>query len=243
MRLGILADIHCNVAALDRALYELEGQVDDLLLAGDAVLQYRFSNEVMERIRDFDIAYVAGNHELALLNKHSRAALSAPNVRADSVEVMAAAPMALERRVSGKTLLMVHASPFAPHNDYLYPGSPELARCDELGVNLLVLGHTHQAMAVRVGRTLVVNPGSLGQGGDPNHPGLLSYGVLDTASEEFTVHRFAEAQRPSLPSANEEADSRSAEAWLGSPGQRCGSSPNQEVSNETRDGHPQSQTT
>jgi predicted phosphodiesterase len=45
-------------------------------------------------------------------------------------------------------------------------------------------------MATRVGRTLVVNPGSLGQRGDPDHPGLVSYAVLDTDSDEVTIHRF-----------------------------------------------------
>jgi Icc-related predicted phosphoesterase len=46
-------------------------------------------------------------------------------------------------------------------------------------------------MATRVGDTLVVNPGSLGQGGDPHHPGMVSYAILDTDSEEVIVHRFA----------------------------------------------------
>jgi putative phosphoesterase len=192
VRLGILADVHCNAPALASALDALDGEVDDVLFAGDAVLQYRFSNEVIECIRDSDLAYVVGNHELTLLGAHGRTALSAPHIRAANVDWMANAPTSHERRVSGKTLLMVHASPFAPYSDYLYPGSPELARCAELDVDLLVLGHTHQPMAVRVGRTLVVNPGSLGQGGDPNHPGMLSYGVLDTDSEEFVVHRFAD---------------------------------------------------
>ena len=86
---------------------------------------------------------------------------------------------------------MVHASPFAPYSDYLYPGSPLLARCAEIDADILVLGHTHVPMAERVGTTLVVNPGSLGQGGDPDYPGMVTYAVLDTESEEVTIHRFA----------------------------------------------------
>jgi putative phosphoesterase len=191
MLLGIISDVHCNVAAMDRAVTELDDMVDDILFAGDAVLQYRFSNEVVERVRDHGITYVAGNHELTLL-EHGQRALSAPTVRAHNVEQMAAAPLRHERLVSGKRLLMVHASPFAPYDDYLYAGSPQLARCAELDVDFLVLGHTHVAMAARIGRTLVVNPGSLGQRGDPDHPGMLSYAVLDTDSDEVVIHRFAE---------------------------------------------------
>lgn len=190
MLIGIVSDVHCNVVAMKRAMAELSQTVDTILVAGDAVLQYRFSNEVIEIIRDNDLPYVAGNHEAILLSEHGQRARSAPHVRQDNVEFMAAAPRQVEMRVSGKDLLMVHASPFAPYSDYLYPGSRQLAQCAELDVDILVLGHTHVPMAERIGRTLVVNPGSLGQGGDPAHPGMVSYAILDSDSDEVTIHRF-----------------------------------------------------
>jgi putative phosphoesterase len=194
MLLGIMSDVHCNAKAMERALDELSAHVDDVWLAGDAVFQYRFSNEVIESIREHDITYVVGNHELTLLSQDGERARSAPNVRRHNVDFMAEAPKQLETLISGKRLLMVHASPFAPYSDYLFPGSPELARCAELEADILVLGHTHVPMAARVGSTLVVNPGSLGQGGDPEHPGMVSYAVLDTDSEEVTIHRFKNPQ-------------------------------------------------
>ena len=192
MLLGIMSDVHCNATAMELAVKELGDTVDDVLLAGDAVLQYRFSNEVIEMIREHDMAYVVGNHELTLLSEHGVRARSAPEVRGKNLDFMAAAPKEWEQQVSGKRILMVHASPFPPYSDYLYPGSPQLARCAELDVDILVLGHTHVPMATRVGSTLVVNAGSLGQGGDPAHPGKVSYAVLDTDSEEVTIHRFAD---------------------------------------------------
>jgi putative phosphoesterase len=194
MLLGIMSDVHCNAQAMRRALDELSGHVDDVLLAGDAVLQYRFSNEVIETIRDHGITYVVGNHELTLLSQDGERARAASGVRRRNLDFMAESPTQHERQVSGKRLLMVHASPFAPYSEYLFPGSPELARCGEVDADILVLGHTHIPMAERVGTTLVVNPGSLGQGGDPAHPGMLSYAVLDTDSEEVTIHRFSNPQ-------------------------------------------------
>jgi putative phosphoesterase len=191
MLLGIMSDVHCNAQAMGLALEALSPTVDEVWLAGDAVLQYRFSNEVIESIRDHGITYIAGNHEMTLLSEHGERARSAPQVRPRNVDFMAAAPYRHERRVSGKRLLMVHASPFAPHSDYLHRGSPELARCADLDADILVLGHTHVPLAERVGTTLVVNPGSLGQGGDPDFPGMLSYAILDTDSEEVTIRRFA----------------------------------------------------
>ena len=51
MRLGIISDVHCNHEALRIALDRM-GPVDELLCAGDAVYQFRFSNEVMGILRD-----------------------------------------------------------------------------------------------------------------------------------------------------------------------------------------------
>jgi putative phosphoesterase len=191
MLIGIVSDVHCNGPAMDRAVASLSPTVDTILVAGDAVLQYRFSNEVLEIIREHDLPYVAGNHEAILLSEHGVRARSAPHVRRENLDFMAAAPKEWEMKVSGKSLLMVHASPFPPYSDYLFAGSPQLARCASLDVDILVLGHTHVPMATRVGDTLVVNPGSLGQGGDPHHPGMVSYAILDTDTEEVIVHRFA----------------------------------------------------
>jgi putative phosphoesterase len=191
MQVGIISDVHCNSAAMNLAVEELSGTVDELLLAGDAVLEYRFSNEVIESVREHSITYIAGNHEMTLLGEHGHRARAAPQVRQRNLDFMAEAPARRELRVSGKRLLMVHGSPFAPFGDYLYPGSPQLARCADVDADILVLGHTHVPMATRVGSTLVVNPGSLGQGRDPDHPGMVSYAILDTDSEEVTIRRFA----------------------------------------------------
>jgi putative phosphoesterase len=198
MLVGIMSDVHCNAAAMSQALDALSGTVDEVLLAGDAVLQYRFSNEVIELVRDHGITYVVGNHEMTILSDDGVRARTAPHVRARNVEFMAAAPKQHDMRYSGKRLLMVHASPFAPFNEYLYPGSPQLARCADVDADIVVLGHTHVPMATRVGTTLVVNPGSLGQGGEPGQPGMVSYAILDTDSEEVTIHRFPNPLLPSL---------------------------------------------
>lgn len=190
MRLGIMSDVHCNSAAMQLALDELAGSVDEVVLAGDAVLQYRFSDPVVEGIRRHDIRYIQGNHEMALLGDGGRRALAGPEIHRPNVEFMAEAPKRIRTRCSGKSVLVVHGSPFAPYGEYLHRGSPGLARCAELDVDVLILGHTHVPMTARVGNVLVVNPGSLGQCGDPGHPDMVSYAVLDTDSEEVVFHRF-----------------------------------------------------
>jgi putative phosphoesterase len=194
MRVGIVADIHCNHEALRIAL-ERMGDVDELLCAGDAVYQFRFSNEVMDLLRERNARYIRGNHEEVLLGKWGERALSADWVRTDARDYMAAQAATIETRVNGKTLVMVHGSPFEPHNEYIYPNSPALRRFHEIDADYVILGHTHYQMAERVGRGLVINPGSAGEARDPRNGFALSYAILDTQSDEVTFENFPDPTR------------------------------------------------
>ena len=190
MLLGVISDVHCNVEALDRAVSDLQGRVDEILLAGDAMYEYRFSNEVVDVARRLSMRYVLGNHELVLLSPLGERARAAPGVDPDHLAFLSTVPTRLETQVDGKRLCMVHASPWAPYNDYLYASNRLFQRCDELDVDFLVLGHTHVPMVERFGRTLVINPGSLGESREAGHNRLVSYAVVDTSSEEVEIVRF-----------------------------------------------------
>lgn len=194
MRIGIVADIHCNHEALAVAL-ERMGPIDELLCAGDAVYQFRFSNEVMELLRERDARYVLGNHEEVLLGRWGQRARSAPSVRHENLAYMQAQPFNLDVQVNGKRLYMVHGSPWEPYDEYIYPNSPALARLGRIGSDFIVLGHTHYCMAVRANRSLIINPGSCGEARDHRNNFRLSYAVLDTASEDVTFGHFDDPTR------------------------------------------------
>ncbi len=85
---------------------------------------------------------------------------------------------------------MVHGSPFEPHNEYIYPNSPSLSRLATIDADYVILGHTHYQMAERVGRTLVINPGSAGEARDARNAFQLSYAVLDTETDEVRLRRL-----------------------------------------------------
>lgn len=197
MRIGIVSDIHCNHEALAIALDRM-GDVDELLCAGDAVYQFRFSNEVIEMLRERDARYVLGNHEDVLLSEWGERARSLPSVRADALAYMATQPRRIDTTVNGKSLVMVHGSPFEPHNEYIYPNSPSMSRLAELDVEYVVLGHTHYQMAERIGRTLIINPGSAGEARDGRNGFLLSYAILDTASGEVTFDNYQDPTRAAV---------------------------------------------
>jgi putative phosphoesterase len=196
MRLGIVSDIHCNIDALKLAL-ERMGPVDELLCAGDAFYEYRFSNEVIELLRERGARYVLGNHENVLLGSSGVRAREAATVRQDNVAWVRDQPWSIEVDVGGKRLVMVHASPMEPFTQYVYPNSPELRRLAQIDADYVILGHTHTQMAERVGRAMVINPGSTGEARDIANGRRFSYAVLDTATDELLFDNFVPGDGPS----------------------------------------------
>jgi putative phosphoesterase len=196
MRLGIVSDIHCNIAALELAIARM-GDVDELLCAGDAFYEYRFSNEVIALLQSTGARYVLGNHEAVLLDHRGVRAREAPAVDQTKVAWVAEQPLSIEVDVGGgKKLLMTHASPLEPGTQYVWPKSPELARLAEVEADYVILGHTHTQMAERVGRALVINPGSTGEARDHSNGRRLSYAVLDTVTGEVLIDNFSVGDPP-----------------------------------------------
>lgn len=194
MRIGIVSDIHCNIAGF-RAALEAMGAVDQLFCAGDSVFQFRWSNEVVELLRDLRARVVLGNHEETILSPDGERALSSPKVRQDLVEWMRRQPYRLETEVDGKRVLMVHGSPWGNWKDYHYPHEPVWTRAATLDCDTLIVGHTHYKMAQRFGSTLVINPGSAGDPRDHRNGFQLSCAVWETTTDEVTFYDFPDPTR------------------------------------------------
>lgn len=190
VKLGVVSDIHGNISALRTAIDALVPVVDELLVAGDAFSDHRFSNDVIDEIRARGARYVLGNHEMSLLGPSGVRARNSARVGKDNLDFVSSQPLQIRVQVDGKSLLMVHGSPWEPFGDYLARNNPKFNRCDELEADFLITGHTHTAFTARFGRTLVVNPGSLGKSDDPDRRSSVTYAVLDTSSEEVELHEF-----------------------------------------------------
>ena len=138
------------------------GDVDELLCLGDCVSHIRFSNEVISILRDRGARVVLGNHDTEYLT-HVAGGPSQKGVADDAlVDWLRGQPERIEMQVAGKTLLMVHATPWS--YDYVYPRSPQMKRFAEVEADFVLGGHTHTPFAGRIGRPLVINPGSAGHG-------------------------------------------------------------------------------
>ncbi len=210
MKLGLIADVHGNIEGLRLALDRM-GPVDELVCAGDAVYQFRFSNDVIGALRERGARYILGNHERVLLSHWGDRVRANPTVRRDLVDYMASRPYHEEAVVDGKKLVVVHGSPFDPYDEYLYPNSPNLQKLARIDAGYIVLGHTHYHMAERVGRALVINPGSAGEPRDHRNQFRLSCAVLDTQSGEVTFHHVDDPTRPKVDPAHIPAPSTAAQ--------------------------------
>jgi putative phosphoesterase len=189
LKLGIVSDLHCNIDGLDRALEEM-GSIDALLCLGDSIYQYRFSNAVIGRLRELDALTIQGNHEETFLGTAGARARSSADIDRQLLGWLAERPHRHELRVDGKRILMVHSTPWEPRGAYIQPTSSELQRFGETDADIVLYGHTHRPVVRRIGRVLVVNPGSAGESRDPRNGGRLSCAVLDTVTEEVVMRDF-----------------------------------------------------
>jgi putative phosphoesterase len=202
MVIGVVSDVHCNEATLRRAFEAMvEQQVDEILVAGDLMLEYRFSNAIVELIQEFGARAVLGNHDLTLLGRDGERARSAAAVNPAAVAWLADQPLQLRASCDGSRLLMLHGSPWEPYYEYLFPASPRLAAADELDADIVVLGHTHVPFVRAVGDCLVVNPGTTGM---PRGAGArCTFAIIDTAAKDAEIRAVDD-----LPAQDRDATAR-----------------------------------
>ena len=194
MKLGIVSDLHCNLQGLEMAL-ELMGPIDQLWCAGDSVFQFRWSNEIVARLRELGARTILGNHEDTILGLDGVRALAGPKIDPELVAWMRSRPYRHEETVDGKRVLMTHGSPWEPWKDYIYPHEATWGKAASLECDVLIVGHTHYKMAQRFGGVLVINPGSAGDPRDHRNEFQLSCAVWDSTSGEVTFHDYKDPTR------------------------------------------------
>jgi putative phosphoesterase len=190
MRIGIVSDIHADARSLRRALEDM-GSIDTILCAGDSISEYRFCPETVEVLRDNQVRCIQGNHEAVLLGGRNPQYLKKCQAEysPDLLEFLSTAPFTLEMNRDGARILVTHASPLPPYEDYVYAGSPVLRQVGSLPYEFIILGHTHMPMVHKTDGVTVINPGSCSQPRDQDRRG--SYAILDTSVMEVEIRRFA----------------------------------------------------
>jgi putative phosphoesterase len=197
MRVGIISDIHGNSFGLAAVLADLDQQgVDCVLGAGDMVGYYPFVNEVFELIRLREITWILGNHECYLLGKLTvqperwqsyNLNYVSRTLQDDHKEWLTQLPTLRYLDLDGARWILCHGSPWAV-DEYIYPNYNYFERFIREEADVVVMGHTHIPMIRRVGRVLLINPGSCGQPRDGNP--LAAYALLDTRTYQVEIRRM-----------------------------------------------------
>jgi putative phosphoesterase len=170
VKLGLISDVHADLERLLLALDLLDGHgVEHILCAGDLVSKGRQGDAVVALLRRREIPCVLGNHDedAPLYQEMYRMVSSSPMVLTpQTLAYLAELPLTRQFTFTGKTLMLAHGTVWN-NNEYVYANprsqtlqltvqSARLARVD-----LVVLGHTHEPMAVDTGDVWVYNPGSV----------------------------------------------------------------------------------
>lgn len=206
MKLALLGDIHGNALALQAVLASVSAcGVEKLLITGDMVGYYFAPLKVLELLQPWDRVVVRGNHEDMLSAARTDPAFLAQvdarygnglrtaikQLDEQQLDEMCSLPHRLELAIDGCRILLCHGAPW-DNNQYVYPDAQSelLALCAVQTFDLVVLGHSHYPMQKKIGRTLVVNPGSVGQPRD-RQPGA-HWAVFDTVSRslEFRQEQY-----------------------------------------------------
>ena len=165
-RLGLVSDVHSRPVPLREALetFRREG-VDEIVCAGDIAGYYDTLRPTVDLLIEYDCRAIAGNHDQSWLDEAGDDA--DPVVR----DYLAGLPETLELGYDGKRILVVHAEPPAQQKGGIRLLDPDGGVRDDrraqwdaalAGVphDVLIVGHTHQVFAERLGGVFVVNPGS-----------------------------------------------------------------------------------
>jgi putative phosphoesterase len=165
-RIGLISDVHATPGPVREALaiFRREG-VERILCGGDIAGYGEELDETVALLQQSGCLSILGNHDEWYLER------AAGENKPETLRYLADLPKVLSFTLEGRHLYMVHASPpdstmdgirLLDEEGMLIP--EQLAawgkRLEGLGYDVLLVGHTHQIFAERLGNTLVINPGS-----------------------------------------------------------------------------------
>ncbi len=152
MRYGLVSDIHSNLVALEATLHGLEkhGSLDGLLCMGDIVGYGPQPNEVVDRIREYPLFSIVGNHDMAVLGQLPLADFNRDAVDANVWTRMQLLPENIEWLESlgplarfDDRVTLAHGSPAEPIWEYLTTPHAAARNFDSFETQLCFVGHTH----------------------------------------------------------------------------------------------------
>ncbi|MBP1912868.1 metallophosphoesterase family protein [Thermococcus stetteri] len=204
MLIALISDIHSNWEALQAVWREVK-RADAILCMGDLVGYGASPNEVVEFVRKQmekrAFLCVRGNHDNAVafgtdwgFNPYAREAVRWHQwvMKSENLEFLRRLPVRqLFTDDMRRSYLLIHGSPRAPLDEYLFPWLPDSefrAVLSYVRQDDLLVGHTHIPMLKVLDWRRIINPGSVGQPRDGDW--RASYALIDTSEEPLENVEF-----------------------------------------------------
>jgi len=213
MKVGVIADVHGNLVALNAVLSDMPA-VDRLVCAGDVVgynpwhaecvdavrgdppaevgdTGVTLSEAAREKLPEEGVPTVMSNHDRAVafdqaygFNEMARTAVDHARETCTDDQLAWLGDLPERRTVCDGRLKLVHGHPADPDR-YTYPEEYSPGMLDDEDV--LVMGHTHVQGHETFDEGVVMNPGSVGQprDGDPR----AAYALVDFDAREVEGRR------------------------------------------------------
>lgn len=224
MKIAILSDFHANVVALRKVLLDCNRLgVEKIFALGDYVGYYFEPEAIFQELSHWDCEYIYGNHEQILLTFKNASETQRQEWRSkygsgfdicleqlskESWEKITSMPSTKKIEVDGSTIQMCHGSPW-DFDEYIYPDAPRdiLNKCDQEGIDFVLMGHTHYPFVFHGNNTLIANVGSVGQSRVLG--GVANWAVIDLTNRTYTpkqtlfdpksIQQEAQRKHPELP--------------------------------------------
>jgi putative phosphoesterase len=174
VKIVIVSDIHANLAALEALP---ERNFDQLWCIGDLVDYGPRPHEVVHWVARHAAITVRGNHDHAAgfsvdpqcSQPYKRLASETLTYTLEictkgDLKFLRELPLYREVLVNSTQFYLVHSSPTDPLFGYCPEHSDRwIEEVKAINADVLIVGHTHTPFVRTIGKTTIVNPGSLGQ--------------------------------------------------------------------------------
>lgn len=223
MRVAAIYDIHGNLPALEAVLEEIQQAEVELIIVGGDLLPGPMPRETLERLLNLEtpVQFIQGNCEIdALALTTGTGAIrfpeqvqesmrwSARQIFPDYEQLVADWTKTLRIEIGDLgAVLFCHATPRDDNEIFtrLTPEENLLPIFENLGVSLVVCGHTHMQFDRIIGNVRVVNAGSVGMPfGRPGADWLLLDGDIQLRHTTYDLAKAAgRIRKTNYPQAEE----------------------------------------
>jgi len=193
--IGMFADLHSNLPALEAMVDRFGSKIDLWLSAGDSVGLFPQVNETLSLLQHLNVHMVCGDHEKILISGETMSWSYTGNqalqdqrisITQENLDYLRSLPERLDFNIDGLNIRLVHdATGVIRTGQEKYIINTHELNIMHSGVDYLLAGHTHMAAMLYTQMLIYLNPGSSGFPADSRHKaGML---IFDT---KLCLHEF-----------------------------------------------------